>query len=190
MKKQTNLTNLLVAALTTAMLLGAIPVSQAADNGFFSFFSLERKKEVMPIGDETYNKECGSCHFPYQPGFLPEGSWRKLMDAKALSDHFNENAELDEQTRNHILQLLVANSADKSSYKRSRKVMGSLDGATPLRIIEVPYIKHKHEEIPEKLIKQPKVKSLSQCDKCHMKATEGNFDDDTVVIPEHGNWTW
>lgn len=186
MKKQTTL-----LALTTALLLGSIPVSQADGGGFFSFFSLERKKEVAPMTDATYNKECGACHFPYQAGLLPEGSWRKLLDAKALSDHFGENAELDDQTRNHILQLLVANSADKSSYKRSKKVMGSLEGgATPLRITEVPYIKHKHEKVPEKLIKQPKVKSLSYCDKCHMEADKGSFDDDTVVIPEHGNWSW
>jgi hypothetical protein len=185
MKKQTTL----ITALSAALLLGSIPVSQADDNGFFSFFS--HKKEVVPMTDASYNKECGSCHFAYQPGFLPEGSWRKLMEAKALADHFGENAELDEQTRAHILQLLVANSADKSSHKRSKKVMGSLEGgATPLRITEVPYIKQKHEEVPEKLIKQAKVKSLSQCDKCHMEADKGNFDDDTVVIPEHGNWTW
>ncbi len=187
MKKQTTL----IAALTTALLLGSIPVSQAADNSFFSFFSLERKKEVKPISDETYNKECGACHFSYQPGLLPEGSWRKLMDAKALADHFDENAELDEQTRKQILQILVDNSADNSSYKRSKKIMGSLkDDATPLRITEVPYIKSKHKEIPAELIKQPKVKSLSQCDKCHMEADKGSFDDDTVVIPEHGHWTW
>ena len=117
MKKQTTL----ITALTAALLLGAIPVSQADDNGFFSFFS--HKKEVVPMTDASYNKECGSCHFAYQPGFLPEGSWRKLMEAKALADHFGENAELDEQTRAHILQLLVTNSADKSSHKRSKKVM-------------------------------------------------------------------
>lgn len=187
MKKQTNM----IASLTAALLLGALPVSQASADGFFSsFFSLKRQKEVMPVTDASYNKECGSCHFPYQPGFLPEGSWRKLMDAKALADHFKENAELDEQTRTHILKVLVENSADKSYYKRSKKVMRSLDGATPLRITEAPYIKAKHEEIPKKLIQQPKVKSLSYCDKCHMEAGKGNYDDDTVVIPEHGNWTW
>jgi hypothetical protein len=186
MKKQTNLIAVTLATLT---LLGTAPVSQADDDGFFSFFS--RHKEIVPMTDASYNKECGSCHFPYQAGLLPEGSWRKLMEAKALADHFGENAELDEQTRSHILKVLVDNSADKSSYKRSKKVMGSLEsGATPLRITEVPYIKEKHDEVPQKLIKQPKVKSLSYCDKCHMKADEGNYDDDTVVIPDHGNWTW
>ncbi len=184
MKKQTTL-----LTLAAVMLLGVLPASQAADGGFFSFFS--RHKEVMPVSDATYNKECGACHFAYQPDLLPEGSWRKLMDAKALTDHFGENAELDDQTRSHILQLLVADPADKSTYKRSKKIMGSLTaGATPLRITEVPYIKSKHEEIPERLITQPQVKSLSQCDKCHMEAGKGSFDDDTVVIPEHGNWTW
>ncbi len=174
--------------LAAILMVGAVSTGQAAESGFFSYFSLERKKEVMAINDATYNKECGACHFAYQPGLLPEGSWRKLMDAQALSDHFGENAELDEQTRSHILTLLVANSADKSNRKRSKKIMGSLNGATPLRITEVAYIKNRHEEIPAKLITQPKVKSLSQCNKCHMKADSGSFDDDTVVIPEHGTW--
>ena len=61
----------------------------------------------------------------------------------------------------------------------------------PLRIIEVPYIKRKHNEIPEKLVKgNSKVKSLSYCDKCHQKADANSFDDDTVNIPGHGDWTW
>lgn len=185
MKKQTTL-----LTLTAALLLGSIPVSHASDGFFSTFFSLKRYKEVAPVTDATYNKECGSCHFAYQPGLLPEGSWRKLMEAKALADHFNENAELDEQTRTHILKLLVEGSADKSPYKRSKKIMRSIDGATPLRITETPYIKTRHEEVPEKLIKQAKVKSLSQCDKCHMEADKGTFDDDTVHIPDHGYWTW
>ena len=61
----------------------------------------------------------------------------------------------------------------------------------PLRIIEVPYIRRKHHEVYEDVVKKSdKVKSLSFCDKCHEKAKEGNFDDDTVVIPGYGNWTW
>jgi len=60
----------------------------------------------------------------------------------------------------------------------------------PLRITEVPYIKHKHEEIPARLIKgNPKVRSLSYCTKCHQEARDkGIFDDDTVLIPGHGRW--
>jgi hypothetical protein len=69
--------------------------------------------------------------------------------------------------------------------------MASLKGAAPLRITEVPYIRRKHHEIPERLIKaNDKVKSLSYCDACHQQADKGSYDDDTVSIPGHGNWTW
>jgi len=181
---------LLISATLT---LGLSSMTSYAGDGFFSsFFSLERHNEVTAVTDKDYIEECGSCHFPYQPGLLPEGSWRKLMDATALEDHFGDNAELDEDIRAHVLDVLVKASADKSNYKRSKKIMASLrDDKTPLRITEVPYIKNAHHEIPTKLIKDnSKVKSLSYCNKCHQKADEGSFDDDTVVIPGHGNWTW
>ncbi len=166
----------------------ALLLSQAvfAEEGFFSWLgSFSREKEIAPVTDATYNKECGSCHFPFQPGLLPEASWRKLLDAKALSDHFGDNAELDDQTRQKILDVLVADSADKSYRKRSRKIMKSLgEGDAPLRITEIPYIKAKHSEIPENLVKgNPKVKGLSFCNKCHQKAADGVYDDDTVRIP-------
>jgi len=114
------------------------------------------------------------------------------MVASALEDHFGDNTELNDDVRRHILDVLVNASADKSYYKRSKKIMVSLrEDKTPMRIIEIPYIKKAHHEIPAKLIKDnPKVKSLSYCNKCPQKADEGIFDDDTVVIPGHGNWTW
>ncbi|MBI3771830.1 MAG: diheme cytochrome c [Gammaproteobacteria bacterium] len=179
-----------ILAVTAALLISSTGTA-LAEGSWSDFLSLSRKKEVAPITDATYNEECGSCHFAYQPGLLPEQSWRKLMAADALSDHFGENAELPEDTRTKLLNLLVAGSAEKSAYKRSKKIMASLkDGDAPLRIIETPYIKRKHHDIPENLIKGPKVKSLSFCDKCHTEAAKGNFDDDTVDVPGHGRWTW
>lgn len=163
-----------------------------AEEGFASWlFSVERKKGVEPVADAMYNEECSACHFPYQPGWLPEGSWRKLISASALEDHFGENAELDEQTQQHIITFLAVNSADKSHYKRSKKIMASLkQDQAPTRITQVPYIIKKHDEIPEKLItKNEKVKSLSYCEKCHTKAEKGVFDDDSVFIPGHGSWS-
>jgi len=180
------------AILLSALLCaGFVPPSFADDgiSSWLSFFS--RKKEIEPVTDASYQKECGSCHFAYQPGWLPEESWRKLLDAKALSDHFGEEAELPEQTRQHILDYAANHAADKSSYKRSKKIMASLTkGEVPTRITEVAYIRRKHHEIPADLIKGDKVKSLSFCDACHTKAAQGAFDADTVVIPGKGKWTW
>lgn len=186
----------IISVLTTAFMLATTAVSPAhageKEGGFSSFFSFKRLIEIRPVSDKVYNEECGSCHFAYQPGLLPEDSWKKLLDAKALEDHFGDNAELENDTRLHILNLLIEDSADKAARKRSKKLMASLrEERAPLRITQVPYIKRRHSDIPQKLIKEnPKVKSLSQCNKCHRRAEEGVFDDDTVMIPNYGYWNW
>lgn len=173
----------LLAALSSPVIADEDPLSWA--------LSLYRHKEITPVTDSVYNKECGACHMAYQPGLLPAGSWRRLLEAKALEDHFGENAELDGPTREHVLQIALSQSADTSYSKRSRKIMASLQtGETPLRITETRYFKQKHREIPQRLIEGDQVKSLSFCDACHQQAVAGNYDDDTVNIPGHGNWTW
>lgn len=173
--------------------LVSFSAAQAEEESYWSWmFSIERKKEIAPISDKVYEDECGSCHFAYQPGWLPEASWRKLMEPKALEDHFKENAELDDETRKRLLDILIANSADKSRYKRSKKIMVSLaEGGAPLRITETPYIKSKHQEVYDEVVsKSSKVKSLSYCDKCHQKAKDADFDDDSVYIPGFGYNDW
>ena len=179
---------LLLFALVCA---GMMSVGYADDDGssWLSFFS--HKNEIAPVTDATYKKECGDCHFPYQPGWLPASSWRKLLSGDALQNHFGEDAELSSATQQHILDYAVKNAADKSPYKRSKKVIASLNkGEVPIRITQVTYIRRKHHEIPANLIKGDKVRSLSNCDACHTKAKDAVFDEDTVVIPGKGKWTW
>ena len=153
-------------------------------------FNFSRQKEVKPVSNEAYKEECGSCHFAFQPGLLPSASWQKLFEPAALEDHFEENAELDEDVRKALLAYTLQNAAEKSYYKRSRKIVHATQGQdAPLRITEVSYIKRKHHEIPERLITgNEDVNSLSNCDTCHTQADNGNFDDDSVNIPNHGAW--
>lgn len=149
-----------------------------------------RQKDIVPVDNKQYKDECGSCHFAYQPGLLPAKSWEKLLTPEALSKHFGENAELDKDTLTVIHDYAIANAADKSYHKRSRKIaQATAEGEAPIRITEVRYIKRKHHEIPEKMIKGNKdVKSLSYCDACHTQAAKGVFDADTVRIPNYPNW--
>ena len=89
--------------------------------------------DVAPATNAFYNDECGSCHFPYQPGLLPARSWQKMM--VGLEDHFGENAELDTVDAQQIADYLVANAADTSNYKRSQGIVRSLGkNDAPLRI--------------------------------------------------------
>ena len=145
-------------------------------------------KDVAPVTDELYKKECGACHMAYQPGFLPARSWEKIMNN--LANHFNENAELNETDRQAILHYAMKNAADVSSYKRSKQIMKTLSSSdVPLRITETRYIIRKHNELSNKYVKDnPKVKSLSRCEACHTKAETGSFSEREINIPGFGRW--
>lgn len=144
--------------------------------------------DVAPVTNDLYKEECGSCHFAYQPGLLPERSWRKMMSQ--LDNHFGENAELDEETTQALTNYLVANAADYSDYKRSRGIIRSIkSNDTPLRITEVRYFKRKHHEISDRMVKNnPEVGSFSKCAACHTNADKGSYNEHQVKIPGFGRW--
>jgi len=163
--------------------------SQAFASNMFE--DLFRFKGVKPMNSALYNESCGECHYAYQAGLLPKRSWKKMMLAASLEDHFGENAELEEEDRIAIRDMLVANASDTSIYKRSTKITRSIpDDVTELRITKVPYIKRKHKDLTDKYVKfNPKVKSMINCNACHRQIDKGIFDDDTVLIPNFGYWS-
>jgi hypothetical protein len=183
--------------MSKKMKIGALLVGVLLANSTYAeenfgrwLINFQRTKEVKPVTEQQYLKECGECHFAYQPGLLPARSWKKLLTADALKNHFGDNAEIDKDALQVIYDYAVDNAADKSFYKRSRKIaLATAEGEAPLRITEVRYIKRKHSEIPENIIKGNKdVKSLSNCNKCHTQADKGVFDNDTVSIPNYPDW--
>ena len=165
-------------------------LAMAEENLIEAIITPLRQKDIVPVDNKQYKDECGSCHFAYQPGLLPTKSWEKLLTPEALKKHFGENAELDKDTLANIYNYAISNAADNSFHKRSRKIaQATVDISAPIRITEVVYIKRKHHEIPEKMIKGNKdVKSLSYCDACHTQAAKGVFDADTVKIPNYPDW--
>lgn len=166
-------------------------VGKSFASGKFEYQRGESDHEEFEDHDELssrnqnplYVKECGSCHMAYPPKLLPSESWQKLM--RGLDDHFGENAELDDVTSREIENYLTQASAS-NSYK---KMFRNLGNQRPLRITELPYFIHEHDEIPSRLIQgNDKVSSLSQCNACHQKADRGQFDEDNVYIPGFGRW--
>lgn len=106
-----------------------------------------------------------------------------------LSDHFGDDATVDEKTFQTISSYLNENSAEKSmQYKRSRKIVENLNGVIPDSISKMPYMKKKHQDIKEHLITQKEVKGLFNCTACHQNAKKGIFSDDDVKIPNYGRW--
>ncbi|OUD12939.1 diheme cytochrome c [Thioflexithrix psekupsensis] len=141
---------------------------------------------VPAVTHSLYREECGTCHFAYQPAFLPARSWQAMMDN--LADHFGENAELSADTQQTITDYLTAHAADK--YAGGHSFLKRIaDGDTPLRITETPFFRHEHDELPTRLVQDNvDVQSFSRCNTCHTKAEQGIYDEDTVKIPNYGRW--
>jgi len=150
--------------------------------------SYARTSDVPAVTNQTYAAECGSCHFAYQPGWLPERSWKQLMGS--LDNHFGENAELDDTTREQLTNYLVGRAADVLPNRMSRRILSSLRAdETPLRISELRFMQHEHNEIPRRLIEEnPKVGSRSSCQACHTQAAGGFFNEHGVIIPGYGRY--
>ncbi len=169
-----------------------LPVSAYCEETFFDWATtFSRMKGVKPVDNETYKEECGGCHFAYPPGLQVTEAWKKILNPEALEDHFGENAELDEDVLAEIRSYVLENAADKSYYKRSRKITRAAKNmdSIPLRITQNRYIERKHHEIGEDMMENnPDVQSHSNCNACHTKAEEGIFDDDTVRIPNFPDW--
>ncbi|MGB3749932.1 MAG: diheme cytochrome c [Arcobacteraceae bacterium] len=152
------------------------------------FASESNSVGVKPVDNELYIKECGSCHFDFQPGLLPEKSWKRMMGD--LENHFGTDATLAQEDHDTLVSYLNRNSSDKAmQYKRSRKMTQSISTyETPLKITEVPYFIKKHRKLPKRFIMQKEVKTLSNCMACHTTANKGIYSERAIKIPNYGRW--
>ena len=139
------------------------------------------KRNLAIVNNPTYTENCGACHFAYQPGLLPSGSWDNILNS--LVDHFGEEIDLDPESNKIILEYLKTNAANYSSAKLSGKIMKSLRNQTPSRITQISYIQRKHHEIQPKVFKRESIGSFSNCLACHTTAAKGIYEDDYVEIP-------
>ncbi len=157
------------------------------DRGFLRRMMSERQAYNTQQGKQ-YVEECGSCHFPFQPGFLPADSWRKLM--LGLEDHFEENAEMENDVSQQITDYLVDNSAGAVDREIPNKAMWSTRfTADPLRITETAYFRHEHREIPPRIMQQKDNElSFVNCDSCHTRAMRGSYNEHEIRIPGIGRW--
>ncbi len=135
--------------------------------------------ERMPtVTNEAMKKECGACHMAFQPQFLPQRSWTRMMGD--LSNHFGEDASLPEAKRVDITDYLVANAGDVSPSREGRRYVKSIaSNQAPLRITEIPrWVREHRGEVRESAWTDPRVKSKANCIACHRGADAGWYDDD------------
>jgi len=138
---------------------------------------------LSATSNAAWKKECGSCHLAFNPGMLPERSWRKMMSG--LESHFGENASLDPKTAEEITRFLVENSADQGGGRRSSKIAQSISASsTPLRITETSYFIRKHDEVRASVFQRKSIGSPANCAACHKGAEQGDFSEHNVSIPK------
>ena len=157
-------------------------------NSLLASDNYNTKTDVAPVNNQLYIKECGSCHFPYQPGLLPSNAWNKMMTN--LENHFNSDASLNEADLQTLTKYLNDNSAEKNmQYKRSSRIVSSLaKNQIPDSISTTPYMIKKHEDIRKDLITQNEVKGLFNCIACHKTADIGIYGERDINIPNFGRW--
>lgn len=136
---------------------------------------------AVPARNAAYEAACGSCHWAYAPQLLPKKSWENTL--ATLGAHFGSEVALSEQEKAAVRGYLLNNAADASDMKIGRKVMHSLGGATPSRVVEVPYIQRKHRKLASEVFARKGVGGMANCIACHPGAASLDFDDDSVRIP-------
>lgn len=166
-KKKFGLTISLAAGVTIMAGLGFAGVR--ADDDEHEYES--RRSSRMAATNPVWKEECGSCHIAYPPRMLPAGSWKKIMSG--LDKHFGSDASLDRKTTEQIAAFLERNAG------RKRNAIGEPN----LRITKSRWFLHEHDEISARTWRNPKVKSPSNCEACHVDAANGNFNEHRVRIP-------
>ena len=121
----------------------------------------------------SYRSECGSCHLPYPPTLLAAGDWRRLMGG--LEQHFGSDAAVDAQKHQEIAAFLQRHAGDSGR-------LGS--AGDPPRITRTQRFVRKHDEIPARFWRDPRVKSAANCEACHRGAADGRYGEHDIAIPE------
>lgn len=177
------------SVLILTLVLGTTGLAMA-DNDSYSLdkWKATPKNTLNKVDHDKYLKECGACHFAYQPGLLPAISWERMM--ANLSDHFGDNAELPADEATTIRNYLLNNAAGRVNATLPKKIMQGSDAKQPvMRITETAYFIKEHHELTPKMVKDnPEVRSLSRCDACHTRASEASFSEREIKIPGYGRW--
>lgn len=175
-----------IAGLTTLLLLA--PLALYADHDDDDEHERGRgaragRAAVLPPSEglTQYRAECGSCHLAYPPGMLPARSWSRILEG--LGDHFGENAELSPAAVASLTDWLRKNAAESGTHPRSKKVLKSAQGTTPLRISELRFIQREHAELAAAVWQRPAVKTVANCGACHLDAEQWSFSEHRIEIP-------
>lgn len=130
----------------------------------------------LPLPSDTpasFKSECGSCHLAYPPALLSAADWRRTMNS--LGEHFGTEAEPAPAQKKEIAAFLERHAGQG----------GKLGNAgEPPRISKTARFVRKHDEIPARFWRDPRIKSAANCEACHTHAADGRFSEHDIAIPE------
>ncbi|UCV13922.1 diheme cytochrome c [Quatrionicoccus australiensis] len=131
----------------------------------------------LPLPADTpasFRTECGSCHLAYPPALLGAADWRRVM--ATLDKHFTSDATVDARQKQEISAFLEKHAGKSGTAP-------SLAGEPP-RISKTARFVRKHDEIPTRFWRDPRIKSAANCEACHTHAAAGRFSEHDIAIPE------
>ncbi len=95
----------------TCLLLTSFFHLASADHDDEDDYERRESKYLAPVNNDTFKQECGVCHFAYQPGLLPSGSWEKILSN--LPSHFGEEVSRHTEIDNNLVRLMPVLSVRK-----------------------------------------------------------------------------
>lgn len=121
----------------------------------------------------SYKAECGSCHLAYPPSLLSSGDWQRTM--AGLDHHFGGDSVVDPKIAREISDFLERHAGNTGK-------LGS--AGEPPRISQTARFVRQHREVPATFWRDPRVKSVANCEACHRGAAEGRYSEHDITIPE------
>jgi hypothetical protein len=138
--------------------------------------SLPALADRLPLPANTpasYKTECASCHLAYPPVLLSAADWQRTL--ASLKNHFGSDAELSPAQKPEIASFLERNAGD------ARRLAGA---GNPPRISKTAQFVRRHDEVPSRFWRDPRVKSAANCEACHTHAADGRYSERDIAIPE------
>lgn len=139
--------------------------------------ALPAQADRLPLPSDTpasFREECGSCHLAFPPALLSAPDWRRLM--LSLDRHFGSDATVDQKTGAEISTFLERHAGKMAPVSQAK-------GALP-RISQTARFIRKHKDIPARFWRDPRVKSVANCEACHANAASGSYSEHDIAIPE------
>jgi cytochrome b len=129
---------------------------------------------AMPV-NQTYQAECGACHWSYHPSLLPRSAWTSIVNG--LDNHFGEDATLPADQVQEIATYLNTYAAEAWDAEAANRLANASAGE-PTRITKSPYFVAKHSGVDPAVFER-----RGNCIACHQDANTGRFDDHAIAIP-------